>query len=66
MVPYFNGSSEVFITRDLISGDLYELEAVLLTAGEAGIPELLVACNNGSDSRYGQMREIYTKLPNHL
>lgn len=37
MVPYFNEASELFITRDLISGDRYTVYAPVIEGGDASL-----------------------------
>ncbi len=41
MVPYFNASSEIFITRDLHAGDVYTLSAPIIDPTDARLPEIL-------------------------
>lgn len=67
LVPYFNNSSEVFITRNLVEGDTYSLTASLVTAGENGLEHILESCQQSGDpSTYEQISRLYTALPGHL
>lgn len=67
MVLYFNNASEVFITRDLVAGDLYRVKASILQAGQAGVGAFLSACeqaNNGETTLNDYQR--YIALPAHM
>ncbi len=66
MVPYFNSSSELFITRNLEQGDTWSMTAPLVTGGQAGLEELLSACARQGDKSFASIAEIYTELPGHL
>ncbi|MCL1964039.1 MAG: transglutaminase-like domain-containing protein [Firmicutes bacterium] len=41
LVPYFNASGEVFITRDLKAGDTFSMTAPLVSASDPRLPALL-------------------------
>ena len=41
LVPYFNASGEIFITRALQAGDTYSLSAPIISANDARLPSLL-------------------------
>lgn len=41
LVPYFNASSEIFITRNLMAGDTYAFDAAVVSASDPSLPELL-------------------------
>lgn len=43
LVPYFNLSSEVFITRDLQAGDTYSFSAPIYTSNDSRLPDLIAA-----------------------
>lgn len=66
LVPYFNSSSEIFVTRDLQEGDTYTVTAPLMLAGDAGLGTLISACEDSSDPLYPQILSDYTGLPGHL
>lgn len=66
LVPYFNSSSEVFVTRDLQAGDTYTVAAPLMVAGDAGLGTLIAACESSTDPLYPQILSDYTGLPDHL
>lgn len=66
LVPYFNSSSEVFVTRDLQEGDTYTVVAPLMVAGDAGLGTLIAACEGSTDALYPQILSDYTGLPDHL
>ena len=66
MVPYFSNSSEIFITRNLLAGDTYEISAPLYSADEPGIAPLIQSCAAQDDPRWESVRNIYLELPSHL
>lgn len=67
LVPYFNSSSEVFVTRDLAQGDTYTVHALLATGGDAGLETLVNACADGADEeQYRRVAAAYTALPGHI
>ncbi|MDD3337081.1 MAG: transglutaminase domain-containing protein, partial [Eubacteriales bacterium] len=65
MVPYFNDSSELFITRDLEAGDRYTVFTPILEGGDSALGALVNAAQT-SDPHYASIRESYLKLPDHL
>ncbi len=66
MVPYFNTSSEVFITRDLRQGDSYSARFENYVAGDAATDALASRLSGVHDPAYETIRGTYTKLPGHL
>lgn len=66
LVPYFSDSSELFVTRNLRAGDTYTVSAPLFLAGDSGLGTLIEVCSTLEDSRYEQIAETYTSLPDHL
>lgn len=66
MVPYFNASSEMFITRNLKPGDQYSLSYEAYTAGEAETDRLAKALRGIQDPEYAHVVAEYTQLPKHL
>ncbi|MEG1775959.1 MAG: transglutaminase-like domain-containing protein, partial [Clostridia bacterium] len=66
MVPYFNDASELFITRDLISGDRYTVFAPVLEGGSTALGALVDAAPKDDDKGYQSLKQQYTKLPDHL
>jgi len=66
LVPYFTGSSEVFITRNLQEGDTWSVSAPLFRSGDAGLGILVDAAASAADSQYNDVLETYTLLPDHL
>lgn len=65
MVPYFNASSEVFITRDLKNGDAYSFRFEPYIAGEARTDALGARLSQTAGDAASLPPE-YTKLPQHL
>jgi len=65
MVPYFNESSELFITRDLVAGDRYTVFAPVFEGGDNGL-EAVVNAAAKSDDYYRDIFDTYTQLPDHM
>ena len=66
LVPYFNNSSELFVTRNLQAGDTYTVTAPLFLAGDSGLGTLIEVCSTMEDSAYEKIVQTYTALPSHL
>ena len=66
LVPYFNNSSEIFVTRNLQAGDTYTVTAPLFQAGDSGLGTLIEVCSTMEDSAYEKIVQTYTALPSHL
>ncbi len=67
MVPYFNASSELFITRNLEVGDSYTLRYEPYMAGTQATDELAMRLRGMLDARYDSLLSgSYTQLPQHL
>ncbi len=67
LVPYFNQASEVFVTRDLVSGDTWQVLAPVTLLGEAGLDEIILSCSSmETDPAYEDILKTYTALPDHL
>lgn len=66
LIPYFNASSEIFITRNLQPGDTYSGTAYCFTSGDPGLETILEACGTVNDPQYDQIKSRYTVLPVHL
>lgn len=65
-VPYFSNSSEIFITRNLQTGDTWEAEAPLYEPTDPGIGMLTELCAATEDPRWETVCGIYLELPGHL
>lgn len=65
MVPYFNESSELFITRDLVAGDGYTVFAPVIEGGDSALGALINAAPD-RDNYYVDIYAKYTVLPEHL
>ncbi len=65
MVPYFNDAGELFITRDVESGDKYSLFAPVFEGGDGEL-EHYVEAVTGSDPNYAAIYQQYTQLPGHM
>ena len=66
LVPYFANSSELFVTRNLQSGDVYTVSAPLFQSGDPGLGTLIEVCSTFEDPDYNGILETYTGLPAHL
>ena len=67
MVPYFNASSEMFITRNLEADDSYTLQYEAYMAGSQETDSLAAALRGMLDARYDSlMSGSYVQLPPHL
>ena len=66
MVPYFNDASELFITRDLETGDRYTVFAPVFEGGDTGLDKLVNAAAGTEDQYYNTFYDLYTQLPDHL
>ncbi len=64
MVPYFNASSELFITRDLREGDAYAFRYEPYVAGEP-MTDALAGRLQGA-AQPANLPEAYFRLPQHL
>ncbi len=66
LIPYFNLSSEVFVTHDLLPGDSWNVSALLYSADTPGMRELLQACALEDNTIPASVVRDYTALPDHL
>ena len=66
LVPYFNNSSELFVTRNLQPGDTYTVTAPIFLAGDSGLGTLIEVCSTMEDNAYEKIVQTYTTLPAHL
>ena len=66
MVPRFNNASDIFITRDLATGDMYRVSAAVFKAGDAGLGTLVDACGGEEDPNATGIYQTYSQLPDHL
>lgn len=66
MTPYFNLSSEVFITRNLQAGDTYTLRYLPMKATDSGMAALAAQCAGLEDPSFAEAAATYTALPSHI
>ena len=66
MTLYFNRGSEVFITRNLQSGDAYSAEYVSMLATDSGMAALAEQHAHLDDPLYQAAVDAYTSLPGHI
>lgn len=66
MTPYFNRSTEIFITRNLQPGDVYTVSYVSVNAADSGMAELAEQHAALDDPLYEQAVSQYTALPGHI
>ncbi len=65
MVPYFNEGSELFITRELERGDVYEATYLRLDPSDPETERLIAQGKEKKDDRAGEL-EPYTAVPEHI
>ena len=63
LVPYFNTSSEIFITRDLAPGDAYSFSAPIITSEDSRLDELVFSA---AQSAAKKDMSAYLQLPNAI
>ncbi len=66
LVPYFNLSSEVFATRNLVAGDTWTIDAPLFTAEDAELRALVPRADDPDDPNWAAVCRDYLQLPDHL
>jgi len=66
MVLYFNDTGEVFITRDLATGDMWTADAVPENAESVGVAVRVANCADLQDPAYAEIVNTYMALPGHL
>lgn len=66
MVPYFNGASELFITRNLREGDAYTVAYEPYVAGRPETDALAASLAGRGEARAMMLPDVYTQLPVHL
>lgn len=66
LVPYFNNSSEVFITRDLYSQDNYRFNAKNYKSTNEDLFTICHILSSMDDKLYEAISSVYTSLPAHL
>lgn len=66
MIPYFNESGEVFITRNLAPYDSYTFSVPHVEGGLPGLDVLVERAASQNDSLYEQILQSYLQLPEHL
>ncbi len=66
LIPYYNASSEVFITRDLQPGDTYSGTAYNFISGTPGLNNLIDVCALSEDPAMPEIMKTFTALPDHL
>ena len=66
LTPYYNESSELFITRNLQPGDVYEADAAVMAAGERGVAELIALCADAADLNWDAVVQANLSLPDHM
>ncbi len=63
LVPYFNTSSEIFITRDLAPGDAYSFSAPIITSEDSRLDALVSSAAQGAAKKD---MSAYLQLPNAI
>lgn len=62
LMPYFNGSSEVFATSNLELGDVWTIEAALFTSQDSGLAALVNAAESADDPNWKAVCDDYLQL----
>ncbi len=65
LMPYFNGSSEIFSTSNLTLGDVWTMEASLFSSADSGLAALVNASET-DDPRWKEICDTYLQLPEHI
>ncbi len=65
LMPYFNASSEIFSTSNLLLGDVWTMEAPLFTSADSGLSALVNAADT-QDPRWEEICNTYLQLPEHI
>ncbi|MBQ3157090.1 MAG: transglutaminase domain-containing protein [Clostridia bacterium] len=66
LIPYFNGSSEIFATANLEAGDFWTVEAPLFVAGDRGLEELVNNAAGAEDANWKLVCENYLQLHDQI
>ena len=66
LIPYFNGSSEIFATANLKVGDVWTMDACLFTSEDSGLRPLVQAAGDADDPNWDDVCDRYLQLPEHL
>ena len=66
MTPYFNLGSELFITRNLVSGDRYSGAYAAINANNSQISALADRLDTLDDPEYQSQRDRYSALPSGI
>ena len=66
MTPYFNQGSEIFLTRNLKSGNSYGGEYLSMQATDSGMAALAAQAARVEDPMYSAAVSAYTLLPDHI
>lgn len=66
VVAYFNAASELFITRNLKSGDSYSAQYLSMKATDSGMAALVAQNVNADDPYYDKACAQYLALPSHI
>ncbi len=66
MVPYYNASSEIFLSRNLRAGDSYTLTYLPVTADRARTRAWVEAARNRDDPQYPDILDHYLSVPEQL
>ncbi len=66
LIPYFNGSSEVFATSNLQVGDVWTMEAALFTSADSGLSALVQAAEASADPNWTTVCDKYLQLHDQI
>ena len=63
ITAYFNMGSEIFTTRNLEMGDVWQADAPLIIAGDRGAAQLVAASESANDPNWEKVRAENLELP---
>lgn len=66
MVLYYNLASELFLTRNLETGDVYTVTYLPFAPEDATTETAIAACQKMQDAHYDQAAAQYLSLPRHI
>ncbi len=66
LIPYFNVSSEVFATRNLTLGDVWNVDAPLFTAADGALATIVPRADDPDDPNWQTVCKTYLQVPDHV
>ena len=66
MVPYFNTAGEIYITRNLLPDDAYQVDFLHLDVQSAAVKAWIADCAQLMDERMAEVESQYLTVPEHI